>query len=380
MERSYQHNQAMSRARVPWFVWASIASVSLILAGTYWDISWHMSIGRDSFWTPAHIAIQLGGITGGVTGAVLVFGTTFRKAAPLRDVSVGVLGFRGPLGAFLAAWGAATMVVSAPFDNWWHNAYGLDVKILSPPHAVLTTGILAVAFGGVLLCAATTNRATGAARDRLGYFVLALGGAILNLSMIAILEQTFRSNLHRAEAYRAVAIVAPLSLVAFGRLGVHRWSSTIIATFYTAFMATCVWLFPLFPAEPKLGPVYQHITHFIPLEFPLLLIVPAIALDLLRRIERPRWQLAPILGVAFVATFVAAEWPFASFMQSPLAENRIFGGDYFAYFMQPEWAIPQHVFFPGDQLVVGLLEAAAIATVTSWLGLVIGDALRKVQR
>jgi hypothetical protein len=381
MERSYQHNHVMSRAHVPWFVWASLASVSLILAGTYWDISWHMSIGRDSFWTPAHIAIQLGGITGGVTGAVLVFGTTFGKSAPLRDASIGVLGFRGPLGAFLAAWGAATMVVSAPFDNWWHNAYGLDVKILSPPHAVLTTGILAVAFAGVLLCVATTNRATGAERDRLGWFVLVLGGEILTLSMIAILEETFRSNLHRAEAYRAVAIVVPVSLVAFGRMGVHRWASTILATFYTAFMATCVWLFPLFPAEPKLGPVYQHITHFIPLEFPLLLLAPAIVIDLLRaKLVRPRWQLAPILGVAFVATFVAVEWPFASFMQSPLAENRIFGGDYFAYFMQPEWAIPQHIFFPGEHLVVGLVEAAAIATVTSWLGLVIGDALRKVRR
>src|SRR6201999_24244 len=185
-------------------------------------------------------------------------------------------------------------------------------------------------------------------RDRLGYFVLALGGAILNLSMIAILEQTFRSNLHRAEAYRAISVVAPLALVAFGRLGVHRWSSTIIATFYTAFMATCVWLFPLFPAEPKLGPVYQHITHFIPLEFPLLLIVPALALDLLRRIQRPRWQLAPIFGAGFVVALVAAEWPFASFMQSSYAENAFFGGDYFAYFMQPEWTIPQHVLFPGD--------------------------------
>ena len=371
----------MSRPAVPWFVWTSLASVSCILAGTYWDISWHMSIGRDSFWTPAHIAIQLGGITGGVTGAVLVFGTTFGKNSALRDASIGVLGFRGPLGAFLAAWGAATMVVSAPFDNWWHNAYGLDVKILSPPHAVLTTGILAVAFAGVLLCVATTNRATGAERDRLGWFVLVLGGEILTLSMIAILEETFRSNLHRAEAYRAVAIVVPVSLVAFGRIGVHRWASTILATFYTAFMATCVWLFPLFSAEPKLGPVYQHITHFIPLEFPLLLVAPAIAIDLLRaKLVRPRWQLAPILGVAFVATFVAVEWPFASFMQSPLAENRIFGGDYFAYFMQPEWAIPQHIFFPGEHLVVGLIEAAVIATLTSWLGLALGDALRKVRR
>ena len=110
-----------------------------------------MSIGRDSFWTPAHLAIQLGGIIAGRRRRGARLRDDVRRAAPLRDVSIGVWGFRGPLGAFLGAWGAATMVVSAPFDNWWHNAYGLDVKILSPPHAVLTLGILGVAVGGVLL-------------------------------------------------------------------------------------------------------------------------------------------------------------------------------------------------------------------------------------
>jgi hypothetical protein len=240
-----------------------------------------------------------------------------------------VWGFRGPFGAFLGAWGAATMVVSVPFDNWWHNAYGLDVKILSPPHAVLTLGILGVAIAGVLLVLATMNRATGRPRDRLAWVLLVIGGEILVLSMIAILEQTFRSNLHRAEAYRAVAIVAPLIMIALARVSEQRWAATILATFYTAFMATMVWLFPLFHAEPKLGPVYQEITHFIPLEFPLMLIVPAIAIDLARHrlASWPRWKLAPVLGLAFTVAFVAAEWPFASFMQSPGARNAMFGAD-----------------------------------------------------
>jgi hypothetical protein len=368
--------------RIPWFVWVSLASVSCIVAGTYWDISWHMTIGRDSFWTPAHLLIQAGGILAGGAGAVLVFTTTFRRAAPLRPVSIGVWGFRGPFGAFLGAWGAATMVVSAPFDNWWHNAYGLDVKILSPPHAVLTIGILGVAVAGVLLVLATMNRATGPARDRLAWVMLVIGGEILVLSMIAILEQTFRSNLHRAEAYRAVAVVAPLMMVTFARVSDQRWAATIIATFYTAFMAAMVWFFPLFHAEPKLGPVYQQITHFIPLEFPLLLIVPAIAIDIVRHrfAAWPRWKLAPVLGVVFVATFLAAEWPFATFMQSEGARNAIFGGDYFAYFMQPDWAIPRHQFFPEHALAPGLVETLGVAIVTSWVGLKLGDAMRAVRR
>ncbi len=49
-------------------------------------------------------------------------------------------GFSGPLGAWVTIWGTFVMITSAPFDNWWHNAYGLDVKIVSPPHMVLAAG------------------------------------------------------------------------------------------------------------------------------------------------------------------------------------------------------------------------------------------------
>ena len=43
----------------PWYVWTSLAAVTCIVGGVYWDISLHMSIGRDSFWTPAQLEIQL---------------------------------------------------------------------------------------------------------------------------------------------------------------------------------------------------------------------------------------------------------------------------------------------------------------------------------
>jgi hypothetical protein len=369
-------------ARVPWFVWTSLASVTCILAGSYWDISWHMSIGRDSFWTPAHLLIQAGGIIAGLAGGHLVLTTTFRRGAPLRDAAIGMWGFRGPFGAFLGAWGAATMVVSAPFDNWWHSAYGLDVKILSPPHAVLTLGILGVATAGLLLVIATMNRADGAARARMGWVLIAIGGEILVLSMIAILEQTFRSNLHSGDAYRAISIVAPPILIGVARVSPQKWAATLIAGFYTLFMAGMVWLFPLFPAEPKLGPVYQPITHLVPLEFPLLLLVPAVALDVVRaRLAAwPRWRLAPVLGVLFLTTLLAVEWPFADFLQSPAARNRIFGTHYFAYFIRPEWYLARHEFMPSGDLAPGLVGALIAASASSWLGLAIGDALRKVRR
>src|SRR5438067_6909875 len=144
---------AASAVSTRWHAYTAVFAAACVMAGVYWDISWHMSIGRDSFWTPAHLLIQAGGILGGLSGAAQIF---FGKD---RSATIRVWGFRGPLGAFLAAWGAATMVVSAPFDNWWHGAYGLDVKILSPPHVVLSLGMLGVAVGGMLVVLAAMNRA-----------------------------------------------------------------------------------------------------------------------------------------------------------------------------------------------------------------------------
>ena len=368
--------------RLPWFVWTSLASVSCILAGSYWDISWHMSIGRDSFWTPAHLLIQAGGVLGGAAGAGIVFATTFRRDAPLRAASIGVLGFRGPLGAFLAAWGAATMVVSAPFDNWWHNAYGLDVKILSPPHAVLTLGIVGVTAGGVLLVLSAMNRATGPARARAGAVLLVIGGELLTLAMIAILEETFRFALHSSICYRAAGIAVPPFLLAIAQASERRWAATMLAAFYTVFAATMVWLIPLVPAEPKLGPVYQPITHLVPLGFPLLIIVPAALLDVARVRWRGRSRLwvAPAMGAIFVGALVAVEWPFASFLQTEGARNVVFGSHYLPYFVQPDWYLATYTFMPDPDVARGLAFAVVAASISCALGLWLGDALRRVRR
>ena len=70
---------------------------------------------------------------------------------PERGASVTIGPFHGPLGAWVMLWGAAAMVASAPFDDWWHDAYGLDVRVISPPHAVLALGMVGVVAGAMLL-------------------------------------------------------------------------------------------------------------------------------------------------------------------------------------------------------------------------------------
>src|SRR5438876_3017171 len=149
---------------VPWYIWSCVVAVTSGGVGGIWDISWHKSIGRDTFWTPAHILIYLCGVIAGLTCGYVILATTFGRNQDWRAASVTVWGFRGPLGAFLCAWGGIAMIASAPFDDWWHNAYGLDVKVLSPPHVVLFFGLLAIRIGTLLFVLGQLSRARGRSR------------------------------------------------------------------------------------------------------------------------------------------------------------------------------------------------------------------------
>ena len=72
--------RASTRARVaaiPWYVWCLAAAVTSDAFGGYWDISWHISIGRDTFWTPAHMMIYLAGVLAGISCGYAILTTTF---------------------------------------------------------------------------------------------------------------------------------------------------------------------------------------------------------------------------------------------------------------------------------------------------------------
>src|SRR5215813_14611669 len=138
-------------AGIRWYVWCSAIAVTSTAVGLYWDISWHTSIGRDTFWTPAHLCIHFGAILAGFSSTYLILTTTFGKNQVEQGSAVKIWGFYGPFGTFVSLWGGLTMLTSAPFDDWWHNAFGLDVQIISPPYVVLILGIFILGLGGLLL-------------------------------------------------------------------------------------------------------------------------------------------------------------------------------------------------------------------------------------
>jgi hypothetical protein len=345
-----------------------------------------MSIGRDTFWTPAHLCIHFGAIVAGLSGIYLILSTTFGKNRASQDSSEKVWGFYGPLGTFVSLWGGLTMLASAPFDNWWHNAYGLDVKILSPPHTLLSLGSFAIKVGALALMAGLMNRAGESARRKLTWLFVFVGAdCVVQLGTI-LTDATWPVNLHTARCYLSVAIAIPPVLVgaAWG-LG-RRWACTLVAGTYTIILLAFEWILPLVPAQPKLGPVYQNITHLVPLHFPLLLIVPAVMLDLLwnKTEQWGRWKLAALSGPLFLLSFLAAQWPFASFLMSPAARNWFFGMAYFAYF-DPARLLYDPYKFQVVENTPGMFwktmaAALVFSVITTRLGLSWGDWMRRMRR
>jgi hypothetical protein len=376
---------------VPWFVWASAASVSCAVFGLHFDVAWHRSIGRDSFWNPAHMVMYASGVIAAVFCGYLILATTFGRDAELRRHSVRIWGLRAPVGVFVACWGGLGVLYDAVFDNWWHNAYGLDVRFTSPPHLLFSLSLWSVMLGSLLLAFSYLNRserepAEGLNTGRLQAIVLYMGALLATAQMFACFSYTWDTKLHQAKAYVAVAIFLPVALAVMSWATRYRWTCTVMAAIYSAIHIGLILVLPLFAATPRLGPIYVPVTHFIPPRFPLLIVVPAVALDLLwqRRGSMSRAVEAMLSGALFVGLLVAVEWPFARFLLSPASANRFFGTRYLGFddLTAPpdaslwQFQMPAH----GVHLAAGLAAAVVCAAVGIYVGSGLGERLQLIRR
>jgi len=187
-----------------------------------------------------------------------------------------------------------------------------------------------------------------------------------------------------------------------------------------------LWILPLFPAQPKLGPVYQHITHMDPLYFPVLLIAPAfvldvmaplfrrpqewsklsravlgtlavaltfpflamdVALDLLFKQQRDawnKWLQAAFAGIMFLAILIAVEWPFATFLMSPAARHWFLAPNDFPYFAPPTSPTVRHVFVTWEATPAEFWRNIGLAfmfsVVSMRIGITFGNWLSRVKR
>jgi hypothetical protein len=371
-------------------VLVALFGLACLPIGSLWDISHHSTIGRDTFWTPAHIVIQLGGIVPALLFTIVALRTTFSKNAPDRDASVSFWGARAPLGVWVTIWGAVAMVSSAPFDNWWHNAYGLDVKIISPPHTILGVGMLAVGFGVMLFVFSAQNQADAASQQYRGVFCAVAVGIMLALVGDFTTEYCWPNLQHTAHFYRVVCTLFLFLLVIAARAARIRGAATIAAATYMTIYILLILILPLFPAHPKLGPIYHPVDHMVPPMFPLLLVLPALAIDLIEwKFGQPAerrwwhdWLLAIGLGTAYLIIVFPVQWNFSAFLLSDAADNRFFArSGHWPYFAEHgEWMNTFWDWREDPVRPAGIVRAFITACISSRIGLWFGNYFLRLRR
>jgi hypothetical protein len=156
--------------------WAMAGALTGLLAlliaviGFYWDVAWHIDLGRDkNVFTPPHVMILVG-----------LWGLSFAGAVTALMASLERV--RIPRSAMLLALLGVVASTAFPIDNLWHKAYGLDITLWSPSHLQLVTGGVFGTLAVLLLLA----EALPAARPTIvgkAVLVTAFGAALVGMSV-----------------------------------------------------------------------------------------------------------------------------------------------------------------------------------------------------
>lgn len=379
----------IGRSGVKLYIYAVSIAALFSAVGILWDISWHASIGRDQFFSPPHILIYLGAILGGFFSGVQVLLNTFLVRGEARGAYVKVWGvFYSSLGSMFCIWGAIAMLTSAPFDNWWHSAYGLDVKVFSPPHALLLLGIFFLEFGGCVCISKYINLANPDDKSlRLLQILFLISASSLLCLVFTISNPVIKIRYMRtATFYQVAAVISLLLLPALSRALRMKWGMTAIASAYFLLQAIVNWVLQLFHAEPKLGPILTHTTHFQPAMFPMLIMVPAFFMDLVMiKSKANEWTKAAYISVIFVLMLVAIQYPFSGFLlQSPASRNWFFGGNSW-FFGSPPDSPYRYKFSPTDlqplrSFAVGIILCILMGTVVARISMRWGNWMLRIQR
>ncbi|MGH2899224.1 MAG: hypothetical protein ACREBE_29750, partial [bacterium] len=136
-------------------------------------------------------------------------------------------------------------------------------------------------------------------------------------------------------------------------------------------------------------PIYNPRDHLLPPPFPLLLVVPALAIDALLRVFPARtgrvqnWAHALESGLLFTVIFTATQWLFSAFLLSPAADHWLFagGGRHWPFYLRIDPSA-RAAFWPApdDELTLARIALnALLAVLAARAGLWLGDALKRVR-
>jgi hypothetical protein len=222
----------------------------LFTFGASWDITSHRTVGRDATFTPAHVTMLTALTITGLAAMILVLIETgwARRYPSIRNYGIPFAGgFTGPMGAYLAGFGAVTSAIAFPLDNYWHSLYGIDTSLWAPFHVMIFLGATLSALGTTYLFISTAHLAvvqrarmlkylcTGAAMIVLADLTQKLVGivdpALTGQGLISLPFGSF--DLYPVMIAASLMIGFSAAIFAFPRL----WGATIVALIRTGISA-----------------------------------------------------------------------------------------------------------------------------------------------
>jgi len=276
--------------------WAMAGALSGLLVllvaamGLYWDVAWHVDLGRDELLlNPSHTMILLG--LGGLmyAAAIAVTFATLDKAPvgfkwrkltiPWSALALFALGLGG--------------VASFPFDELWHRAYGIDVTLWSPTHLQLLGG------GGFATIATWMMIAEGAREanpTKTGRFIhiMAAGACLMGLTIFQG-EFEFLVLQFQMAYYPVLVMIAAGFVLVAARIALGPWGAIKTTLFYLGVRGFLVLIVS--------GALNHTVVHFATY------LVPALCVEAAAWLAKPenRVRFALTAGVLLGTVGLAAE-------------------------------------------------------------------------
>lgn len=268
---------------------SSIALAFLALAAVFgtaggtWDAAWHVTLRRETFWSPPHLLLY--------SGTTIALGAALLGSANawIRGRSI----WASAPGFALAALGALVVIGAAPVDDFWHQTFGRDVDVWSFPHLVALVGGCGINIGAALACRQMLQ--AGARRPALVRAAMVLFlTALLWVTMFGLNWYTLVLALVRDSLQYPllVSLIAPPVLILCRAMWGRGGATLVTATYVTYVIGAHAVL---------------NAAGYALLPFPPMLLVGAAAVDLLTASARPTLARGAAAGLAFVPLFLVAE-------------------------------------------------------------------------
>jgi hypothetical protein len=253
------------------------------LLGVYWDIAWHIDIGRDTFFTMPHNFIYSGMLLVLLTTAWGLFSdtraTVFHWRIAGRNVHPGML---------IAVVSAALILFFAPADELWHQFFGVDATLWGPMHLVGLTGFTFFTLSGMTIAWLERELAAPAQKPLFERVTLFFAAALLGNLMLFLAEYEFNIPQFPIDFHPLLlAVLSVFPLVLIAKIYPRAYAATKVVLIFTAIrLAMHLWLSTTSGMElaGDSKPV-----------FPVLLLT-ALAIDLTHK-RLPVWALGVGAGV-----------------------------------------------------------------------------------